>query len=198
MNIIKKKFKFKSLVLRSDTKYIILHHRAGNGDVESIHSQHIMQGYSGIGYHFYVRKNGEIYSGRPLKMQGAHCLGQNKFSVGVCFEGNFEQEKPTKEQIKSGVDIVNYLLNIYPQAKVVRHKDLCKTLCPGKNFNINEILNNIGVRNVKELTTVNDIVWELSYKGIITDKELWLKKLNTDQNAYWLARKCVNYIRRIK
>ena len=45
-----------------------------------------------------------------------------------------------------------------------------------------------------ELTSVNDIVWELANRGIITDKALWLKKLEEDKNAYWLARKCANYI----
>lgn len=46
-----------------------------------------------------------------------------------------------------------------------------------------------------ELTTVNDIVWELSHRGIITDKDLWLKKLEDDANAYWLARKTANFLR---
>ena len=48
---------------------------------------------------------------------------------------------------------------------------------------------------MQELETVNDIVWELANIGIITDKDLWLKKLQEDSNSYWLARKCVNYIR---
>ena len=196
MNIRETNFKFSGVLSpRTGTNYIVLHHRAGDGAVNSIHSQHLGQGYAGIVYHFYVRKDGSVYRGRPVNTIGAHCLNYNRVSVGVCFEGNFEQEKPTKEQIKSGIDIVNYLLNLYPQAKVVRHKDLSETLCPGKNFDINEILNNVEVGNVEELITVNDIVWELSNKGIITDKKLWLKKLNTDQNAYWLARKFVNYIR---
>ena len=47
-----------------------------------------------------------------------------------------------------------------------------------------------------ELETVNDIVWELANRGIITDKALWLEKLESDANSYWLARKCANYIRR--
>ncbi len=50
------------------------------------------------------------------------------------------------------------------------------------------------VQNKKELESVNDIVWELAERGIVSDKELWLKKLAEDSNAYWLARKCVNYI----
>ena len=48
---------------------------------------------------------------------------------------------------------------------------------------------------VTELTTVNDIVWELSHRGIITNTELWLKKLEEDSNSYWLARKTANYLR---
>lgn len=48
---------------------------------------------------------------------------------------------------------------------------------------------------IAELTTVNDIVWELAHRGIITNKELWLKKLEEDSNSYWLARKTANYLR---
>ena len=47
---------------------------------------------------------------------------------------------------------------------------------------------------IPELTTVNDIVWELSARGILTDKALWLKKLEEDENSYWLARKTVRYL----
>ena len=49
----------------------------------------------------------------------------------------------------------------------------------------------------RDLTTVNDIVWELEYRGILTNKALWLKKLDEDENAYYLAKGCVNYIRRM-
>lgn len=45
---------------------------------------------------------------------------------------------------------------------------------------------------VKVLESVNDIVWELHSRGIITNKELWLKKLNEDKDAYWLAYKTAN------
>lgn len=48
-----------------------------------------------------------------------------------------------------------------------------------------------------DLTEIEDIISELSKREIITDKALWSKKLKEDENAYWLARKCVNYIRGI-
>ena len=46
-----------------------------------------------------------------------------------------------------------------------------------------------------ELTEINDIVWELAHRGIVTDSDLWLEKLKDDVNAYWLVRKCVHFMR---
>lgn len=51
------------------------------------------------------------------------------------------------------------------------------------------------VEPVKELESINDIVWELANRGIITNKDLWLKKLAEDNDTYWLARKCANALR---
>ena len=48
---------------------------------------------------------------------------------------------------------------------------------------------------ITELTEINDIVWELSHRGIVIDPGLWLQKLQDDINSYWLARKCVQYMR---
>jgi len=48
---------------------------------------------------------------------------------------------------------------------------------------------------VAELTEVEDIVAELVMRGIITSKDLWLEKLKTDSNSYWLARKTVKFLR---
>ena len=48
---------------------------------------------------------------------------------------------------------------------------------------------------IKELTDVNDIVWEFSHRKIITNPDLWLKKLKQDNNSYWLARKVLHYLR---
>ena len=49
----------------------------------------------------------------------------------------------------------------------------------------------------QELTTPNDIVWELGERGLVLDKEGMLKEMNEnpDGRLYWLARKMLNYIR---
>lgn len=135
MEIIDVNYKWNGqLVNRQETKYIVLHHRAGNGDVESIHYGHINNGWVGIGYHFYVRKNGKVYRGRPIEKIGAHTEGYNGVSVGVCFEGNYEKETMPDVQIKSGKELVGHLKQLYPDAVVCYHKDFAATACPGKNF----------------------------------------------------------------
>lgn len=36
---------------------------------------HRHRGFNGAGYHFYIRKNGDIKNTRPLEKPGAHALG---------------------------------------------------------------------------------------------------------------------------
>ena len=48
----------------------------------------------GIGYHYVVRRNGEIEPGRPEYMVGAHCLHHNSHSIGVCYEGGLDIRAP--------------------------------------------------------------------------------------------------------
>lgn len=243
MDIINFNFEFsKALTKRKSTKYIILHHRAGNGDVMSIHNQHLGQGWSGIGYNFYVRKDGKVYSGRPIDTVGAHTPDYNYVSVGVCFEGNYETEKMNVVQVKAGQELITYLKGKYPKAQIKKHRDFNATACPGKNFpfdevtkteykTVNEVVNALVERGIitekdkwlnkvtpnsnaywlackganmteniskhKNLTTVNDIVWELNFRGIMTDKALWLKLLAEDTDLYWLANKIANRTKNI-
>lgn len=140
MKIIEKTYSLNGkLKKRSKTEKIILHHRAGSGDVESIDKLHKGNGWTCIGYHFYIRKDGSIYRGRKEDTIGAHATNHNSTSIGICFEGNFENEKMSKEQINSGIELVTYLKEKYKITKVLRHKDVGKTACPGKNFPFSEI-----------------------------------------------------------
>lgn len=134
MNIIETNLKFGTLSKRSSTKRIILHHAAMNGSVEAVHNVHRAKGWSGIGYHFYVRKDGKIYRGRPEYAIGAHASGSNYNSIGICAEGNFENETMSDAQKNSIKELVAYLKNKYKITTVVRHRDVGSTACPGKNY----------------------------------------------------------------
>ena len=198
MKIIETNLKFKNkLSNRKETTYIILHHRAGNGDVTSIHTQHINQDYGGIGYHYYVRKDGSIYRGRPDGSIGAHCKNYNSSSVGVCFEGNFENEKMLELQKKAGIELVAYLKGIYKSATVIKHKDVRATSCPGKNFPFDDIVHKTTPKIV--LTSANDIIWELKngkHKVEISEVDRAVKCLDEakkqNNSLYWILYKIVN------
>lgn len=116
-------------------KYLVLHHAAGNGSVDAIHAYHRdTNGWAGIAYHLYVRKDGKVYAGRPMDCQGGHCLNYNGVSIGICFEGNFETETMSETQMAGGVEAVKYAMGYYPGMKIVGHRELVSTDCPGKNF----------------------------------------------------------------
>ena len=106
---------------------------------EQIHDMHLQRGWSGIGYHFYIRKDGTIYRGRKEEMIGAHAKGRNRDSIGICLEGNFEEELITYKQMNSLVKLSADMIIKYNIEESERHKDVYNTLCPGKNFDIKEI-----------------------------------------------------------
>src|SRR5476649_990483 len=57
---------------------IVLHHAdASVCTVFDIHRWHLQRGYAGIGYHYFVRKDGTIYQGRQEDQRGAHCPDAN-------------------------------------------------------------------------------------------------------------------------
>ena len=138
MNIIEETYKWAHTLYDIDpmrVKYIVEHHEAGSGSTpQQIHNYHLSLGWSGIAYHLYVRKDGTIYRGRPINKKGGHCLDYNSVSIGICAEGNFENEIMSDVQKNAVRVATRYVKSIYPNAVVVRHKDLNATACPGKNY----------------------------------------------------------------
>lgn len=121
---------------------IVLHHRAGYGDIESIHRQHLAQGWWGIGYHYYVTTDGEIWRGREEKWVGSHAgakNGYNTHSIGICFEGNFEKDIMPPNQLIAGQELIADIKSRYNIKEIVRHSDGAATACPGRNFPFEEL-----------------------------------------------------------
>ena len=120
----------------------------------------------------------------------------NSIGIEICVNSDGDFDKAVENAVK----LVKKLKKETGITKVVRHYDASRKNCPAE-LSANDwegwgkFLERVYVAEPQELESVNDIVWELSYRGIVTDKELWLGKLSVDENAYWLARKCVNYMR---
>ena len=139
---------FGVLTKRYTTDKIVIHH-TGNSDYQGnyvdddlsakdIHNLHQSMGWSGIGYHFVVRKDGTIEQGRPLWSQGAHAQGENYHTVGIHVCGNFEIAEPTQAQIESLSYLVGWVAEKYDiectSEGVIGHCDLIPTACPGRNL----------------------------------------------------------------
>lgn len=158
MNIIETNLSFGTMSKRASTYRIILHHAAMNGSVEDIHRVHKNKGWAGIGYHFYVRKDGSVYRGRPEWAIGAHASGSNYNSLGICAEGNFEHESMSDVQKNAIIELVNYLKSKYGISVVQRHRDVGSTACPGKNYPYYAIVNGqISVPNVPQVQPVPNV-----------------------------------------
>ncbi len=143
LNIIETNLVFDVMNTRKETNRLILHNSGVKVRqvIEVIHNYHKNTlNWAGIGYHFYIRRDGSIYRGRPENMVGAHAGGNNSDSIGICFEGDFNQETMTEAQIKAGQELVAYLKEKYGISKVQRHSDVCNTSCPGANFPFDEIV----------------------------------------------------------
>ena len=96
-------------------------------------TDHLRRGFSGAGYHFYIRLDGDIKSLRPLDLPGAHVRGHNAHSIGICYEGGLdEQGRPsdtrTPFQKHSLRVLVMLLLRDYPGARLCGHRDLSPDL----------------------------------------------------------------------
>lgn len=95
-----------------------------------IRQMHLNRGWSDIGYHFIIERDGKIVEGRPTNIQGAHVSGHNKDNIGVCLVGGVnEQLKPeanyTQHQMTSLSDIIDELMSKYaiPSSNVKGHRD---------------------------------------------------------------------------
>lgn len=164
MNIIETNLKFNSMDTRKTTKRIILHHSGVSvlQSVEVIHNYHKnIQGYAGIGYHFYVRKDGSIYRGRPEDKVGAHAYGANSDSIGICAEGDFNTEIMSEVQKNAIKELVAYLKEKYNVSTVIGHRDTIATSCPGKNYPFNEIVNSKVEVQVQETKSIIDLANEV-------------------------------------
>lgn len=123
-------------------RFLVLHCSATrcNHDytAEQMLRDHKARGFRTIGYHFYIRRDGTMTQHRRLLEVGAHARPYNRCSIGICYEGGLnENGKPantlTAEQYERLSGLFGILHELFPEAKVVGHRDLPGTTpkdCP--------------------------------------------------------------------
>ena len=112
--------------------YIIIHCSATREGQElppeALDEMHRKRGFSGTGYHYYIRRNGTVLSPRHIACIGAHVKGRNNHSIGICYEGGLDAhghpaDTRTPEQRTVLRLLVMQLRQRFPSAEVCGHCD---------------------------------------------------------------------------
>ena len=115
--------------------------------VDIIRQWHLQRGFSDIGYHYVIYRDGSIHIGRDESIIGAHCTGHNTNSIGVCYiggcasDGKTPKDTRTLQQKESLLSLLKTLKIKYPNAKIYPHYKFAAKACP--SFNAEEEYKNI-------------------------------------------------------
>lgn len=100
--------------------------------VKDIDLWHRQRGFAGIGYHYVIYRDGKIHNGRDINTIGAHCVGHNAHSIGICYIGGMDAankqaaDTRTEAQHKSLLALLVRLCKLYPKAKLYGHRELSR------------------------------------------------------------------------
>lgn len=99
---------------------------------------HLDRGWSDIGYHFVIFRDGTVLTGRPIEKVGAHVKGHNRGTIGVSLEGGFGSATTdsfsdhfTEEQERALKDLLKDLQSKYDIDKITGHNQYAAKACPG-------------------------------------------------------------------
>ena len=104
--------------------------------VADVDKWHREKGWNGIGYHYLIGLNGEIWKGRNESIIGAHTEGYNNNSIGIAYVGGMTKDMKsskdtrTTEQKISLINLIKQLKQKYPTAKIYGHRDFSSKACP--------------------------------------------------------------------
>ena len=115
---------------------IVLHYTASDDvSAATIDDWHRQRGFSQIGYHKVIRRDGSLEQGRPESAVGAHTRGHNEHTLGIALTGaDFFSWYPTPAQYQTLVSVlINWLRDyrVFP-SQIFLHQDLNATQCPGR------------------------------------------------------------------
>ena len=112
--------------------------------VDDIRRWHLARKFADIGYHYVVYRDGSVHKGRAENLVGAHCLGHNANSIGICYiggctaDGKHPKDTRTPQQKTALRQLVNQLKFYYPHATVHGHNEFANKACP--SFNVQKDL----------------------------------------------------------
>lgn len=130
---------------RKETNFLVVHCSATKPSMDigkkEIDTWHRQRGWLMIGYHYVIRRNGEVEVGRELDTIGAHVQDHNHHSLGICLVGGIDdkgdpEQNFTEEQYNALATLLYQLKVVYPDAQVKGHRNFASKACP--SFDVEE------------------------------------------------------------
>lgn len=136
-------------------KKLIIHHTAGNTkstfeDIDEFHrvtkdDNGYFKYHYGIptslghylAYNYYIDWTGKVTKAREDDERGAHTIGQNDVSIGICLGGNFDNTLPTQAQTTALIKLMRELMVKYPNItpyQIYPHRAFANKSCYGKRL----------------------------------------------------------------
>ncbi len=146
--------------MRQSPRKLVQHHMANQTwrfmDVHQYHK--FGKGWYGIGYHFWIAFDGDIYQGRPLGKMGAGVRHHNEYTIHIGYQGHLCVQYMTDAQVEAGANVNRMLMGKYSLglADIVGHNYFAATACPGGNFRMADLKRIVGGDKIpiKEVDTV--------------------------------------------
>lgn len=194
-------------------RYIVIHYVGATGSAKQNAMYYHTAANVGASAHYFVgnkSENGAVYQSVEDNYCAWHCGSENgkyysdcrndsAIGIEMCchkdINGGWYFDEIT---VKNTVELVKELIKRHniPIENVIRHDDVTHKCCPAPYVKYPDLWEKFKCEVVKmrELESINDIVWELAHRKIITDKQYWITKLTEDKNVYCMAKNMVNYV----
>ena len=125
---------------RSSTEYLVVHCSATKPSMDiglrEIKRWHVDDnGWRDVGYHYIIRRNGEVELGRSNRDTGAHAAGYNHKSISLCMVGGMAEDNSaennfTAQQWTALLDLVKQIKVDYPEADIIGHNEISEQEWP--------------------------------------------------------------------
>ena len=165
-----------------DIKFLTIHHSLTPSTIElskavnsfnNTHKAKLHPNPNGYGlhvaYHYVIGSNGKVMKTRPESEVGFHAsnLEINNKSIGICLNGNYDKETPTKEMVDSLKALVKDICSRYNIIAIEGHRKYAPKSCPGKNIT-DEFIHSLLVKEEK-----------------LDEYQKWMVDNKLCQNANW-------------
>ena len=128
-------------MINQPTKFI-LHHTAVSyvknpNQLKATNQYHKDKGFNKselgyyTGYHYEISAAGVVTQTRKIEEEGCHTIGENTSSIGICLDGDFDNEQPTSAQVASLKALLLQLSDQYAIYNVFPHRKYANKTCYG-------------------------------------------------------------------